>query len=279
MATPIQNKIASMLNEHKDLGKKISEEKDAGYGGKMQEYQNVNFYYHAVMGGKVYEVSGLLKTKYVSLGGHGEHPAMHQRLFGFPLMGVYHSIEAGVYMSVFEYGCIYSHSGGIYLTGRINEYYKSLNYDRSWLGLPIADPVTTASYQTQYFELGALCLERATNKIIELHWTTPQLGYPAITKGTEFGELHMITVTSTETPVNQATAKTLIQAFEDKLFLKTVGSEFTIPIDFDRNKVKSYFLTPSADHKQDVHKFTFKMTTDVPRNNTLYDINLKLPDE
>ena len=70
----------------------------------MQEYENVNFYSHSVMEGKAYAVSGLIKTKYTGLGGQSENTNNHQRLFGFPLTDVHHSIEAGVYMSISR-GC------------------------------------------------------------------------------------------------------------------------------------------------------------------------------
>jgi hypothetical protein len=281
MSSLIQRRVEYLQQKKINLGAEITKEMDAGYGGRMQEFEKATLYSHKVMGGFAWEIYGDLRDKYISLGGHGKHPATGERLFGFPLYCNSNTLEAGIPYCAFEWGGIYFNRGCHYLHGRIFEYYKAIDHDRSWLGLPIADPKITGSDERQLFEFGELWLDKsASKKIIELKWTIPQLGRPSMIKNTELANIYMLSVTSHEMDVSSYTAKILINGFKGKLFLKETGGNKEIPVELDGTKIKTNeFTNPINQEKRKVHQFPFKMSdSSILKDDTLYDIIVKLPD-
>src|SRR5262245_61931211 len=119
MATPIEKKIQQLQANHFVLGRKITDETDAGYGGRWQQFANVNIYYHHAMGAESCVVHGGSLRKYQALGGHDRDPASGQRLLGFPLSDETNSKDERCRVSRFEWGTIYWMFGGVAVFGPV----------------------------------------------------------------------------------------------------------------------------------------------------------------
>src|SRR5437660_10343622 len=98
----IRSKQQNLKSRGLDLGDYIGPEQDTGFGGRVQELQHGNIYWHPRAG--THEVHGGILDCYRRIGGPGgpDRP----RLLGFPVTDEAVSPD-GIPVSRFEWGAIY----------------------------------------------------------------------------------------------------------------------------------------------------------------------------
>jgi hypothetical protein len=176
----ILSKQKDLKNRGLDLGDYISPEQDAGFGGRLQELQHGNIYWHPNMG--AHEVHGGILARYKNVGGPGlvDHP----RLLGFPTSDEEVTAD-GIAVSYFEWGAIYWFWGGVILHGDIYRLWPTENSTnqgrRHPLGYAIDDQQEISQGQTAYFEHGSLWKGPASgDELLAFTLTFPLIGRPAI---------------------------------------------------------------------------------------------------
>lgn len=287
MSTQIQQKATQLRDNGFDLGNPQDSEKDAGYTGKLQEFQHANIYYHSQMGAEAHVVGRGILRKYLALGGQGPNPQTGKRVLGFPLTDEMWTDHETYRCQHFEFGSIYNLFGSVQVSGKINEYYTTLGRERSFLGYPIADPLIVNGALVQYFEFGGLWCEEAGNgKMIEWVWENPQLGKPWLLKAKELEQRAIIRLRSKEVQIGVGKARTIFQTlFKDSLFLHETASSTDVPLEFVTNRIKvaespkhDWLMDGFQNYSNQQYQTSLKVKTgEKIEDSILYDLTLQLP--
>lgn len=145
----IDDKHQQLKSAGLDLGSPKTAESDAGYGGRVRQFEHGNIYYHPSTG--AHEVHGGILSLYLAHGGQAVNPQSGFRELGFPVSD---EIQAfGAPMSQFEFGAIYWIPGtrGCVMFGAIWEIFK-----QSALGMPICGNTPFNGGEVAYFERGVI---------------------------------------------------------------------------------------------------------------------------
>jgi len=275
MATPIATKVQQLINNNFDLGAQVTNEIDAGYGGKMQDFEKATIYWFSGMGDSAYEVHGAIRNKYLSLGAHNVHPTTGERAFGFPLNDEENSDDARCRVSRFEFGSVYWIFGGVAVFGKIYEEYAKLGLETGKLGYPIADPVTVNGGLASFFEHGILYFgDKSQGQIIDIRYNFPQLGHPWLIPQSSFSSKDVVHFTFFQSLINNDIAGQLFEElFNGRIFLKETGGTIEVPISFDFTQTHDSAISSTIKRL-----YSSPMNVDgILKNQRLYDIILKLP--
>ncbi len=126
-----------------DLGDSLGFEEDAGHAGRFQAFQNGRIYWHPQIG--THEVHGAILTKYLQLGGPGNHPRTGRRELGFPRSDEKQTPEGFARVSEFEQGAIYHgyDAGAVPLYGPLYKEWSTKYPLASVInGFPLIEPFT-----------------------------------------------------------------------------------------------------------------------------------------
>jgi hypothetical protein len=278
--TDIQTKYNQLLQRGLNLGAKSGAETDAGYGGKLQRYQNGNIYWHHTVG--TYEVHGGILTRYLSLNGPGIAPGAGKRLLGFPKSDETAVRRDGYYpVSYFEWGAIYWIYGGVCVSGAIYNKYREMGAEQSVLGYPVSDNQFLPTGEVVYFERGCIWKSPALQAPVVIRLSLPLMGNPLLTDTDHYNELKsgiIINADVTEAVANyikQNQPGILSQLWSAKINLRAAGASTLVPLQFDTTNVAVINTLGIR---------TWKLTTKLVwaqgqrlNNRQLYDIVFSLP--
>jgi 3',5'-cyclic AMP phosphodiesterase CpdA len=176
----IAARYAELKEQGIDLGTAVGAEQDAGYGGRIQEYERGRIYWHASTG--AHALSGRLLQRYLDAGGHDVNPATGERELGFPSSD-HERTEDGLYECVrFEWGMI-SDVGGtplVRLFGQLHEAWRTENGPLGRLGHPLTDVVRMEDGRASWFERGFLWHAEGSSDVLLGELVPPLLGQPAL---------------------------------------------------------------------------------------------------
>lgn len=178
----IAAKWQSLKTDGLDLGFASEPEEDAGWGGRVQVYQNGRIYWHAQVG--THEVHGAILAKYLQLGGPGNHPITGRRELGFPQSDEKQTPEGFAHVSTFEWGAIYFgyDAGAVPLYGPIYQEWAAKYPLASVVeGFPLIEPFALPNgVQAAVFSNGFAFTFGPHDAVYAGHYHGPMPGKPDV---------------------------------------------------------------------------------------------------
>lgn len=159
-----------------DLGAPKSDEADAGYGGRLQEYERGTIFWHPTMG--AHALRGRFLQRYVDAGGPGPNHAGEREL-GFPTSG--HIRTADGYECVtFEWGIIEDvpETPLVKISGILYRAWLDGDGATGMLGHPVCDVTDIPSGRMVWFERGVIWQPHDSTDVLIGELIAPQLGHP-----------------------------------------------------------------------------------------------------
>jgi uncharacterized protein with LGFP repeats len=181
-SSPIRDKWATTVWERGWLGYPTSDVAHTPDGGWYGHFQNGSIYSSTATG--AHTLSGAVRDRWASAG--------YERGLGYPTQDQAPTPDGKAQYEHFQRGSIYwsAATGARILSGAVRDQWAALGWERSPLGLPVADVGTTPDGQAQFahFQHGSIYVVSGTPRVLPSEvvdawrrsgWEHGPLGYPA----------------------------------------------------------------------------------------------------
>jgi hypothetical protein len=268
----IQAKWQERKTSGLSLGAAVGAEQDAGWGGRVQIYQNGRIYWHKDVG--THEVHGAILTKFLQWGAVGNSLATNRREFGFPTSDESRTPEGHAF-SRFEWGAIYSLrvAGAVAIYGDFYGYWRR----NMAMGYPLTEPLPAPlGGKVVYFQRGCAFSVGSGTAIYHCGIReSPRMGRPALTT------LDQFTGVALQTTAIEAEVWQTLQDTAPNFMIDVWQSRFRLQAVKDRNdRVKlavELGQVETVPNASIAVNMTLRLSPGaVMKERTLYDIGLLL---
>jgi len=242
----IAAKWQQLLASGLDLGSPAGAEEDAGYGGRVQPYQNGRIYWHPQVG--TYEVHGGILTEYLRIGGPGRHPIYGTRPLGFPKSDEHRTPDDFAQVSEFEWGAIFwgYGAGGVPCYG---EFYPAWRQHKLNLGYPLTESLIGPDRNQVVFCSYGCLFSVPHAGVYPLYYHGPRCGRPEIAIPTQ---LSIASFTTLVLPgvawnwIQSADPEFFTHLWQGRLILQSIPNRVRVPLAVEIASVSPYANTDSV---------------------------------
>jgi len=181
--TAISDKYAALDGAAGFLGAALTPEMPASNGGMKQDFQGGSIYWHPAIG--AFEVQGLIRARWLALGGEGSQ-------CGYPMTDETTALDGVGRFNDFQGASFYWHplTDAFEVHGRIRDRWRALGGEMSKLGYPVSNELSTPDGGGRYnhFQNGSIFWTGSTGawevigatraRWAALRWEQGLLGYP-----------------------------------------------------------------------------------------------------